>query len=94
MSHTEPEKPEYSFEMAVAIIGHHVQEYANWYAKAGMHLPKEYATNPSAWTNVLNEIAQAFDIAETKEYRDNPELEHQMKKGFELFGRYFTELWK
>lgn len=71
-----------------------ITEYVDWYAERGLYLPENFKSDPSAWTNILRKIQRAFDIALTKEYSKRDDLESEMKEGFELFGKYFIELWK
>jgi hypothetical protein len=83
-----------TFDDAVDIIGPEVSDYVDWYAERGLYLPRDYQTDPAAWTNILRKMQRAFDIASKKEYVEDESLEQEMQEGFELFGKYFYHLWR
>lgn len=50
----------------VSKIGPLVDAYTEWYAENGLALPPEYATDPSAWTEVLRKMQRAFMLLQTQ----------------------------
>jgi hypothetical protein len=71
-----------------------ITDYVNWYAERGLYLPEEYKTDPGAWTDVLRKIQRSFELAHKKDYKKDEVLKKEMQEGFELFGKYFLDLWK
>lgn len=87
-------------EVAIAELYHVVDDYCTWYVEQGLYLPPDYATDPSGWNEVINQIKRAFTLmhdysAETGELwkaKGNEEmtakLEKEVQEGFTLFGKY------
>lgn len=74
------------------------------YEEGGMSLPKDYATDPGAWTLILKKIEYSFDDMWNSEHDFNydkyklsaeklEEHYNKVQEGFELFGKYFRDLW-
>lgn len=87
-------KPTSSCEDAVNYLHSMISEYVDWYCEKGLYLPEEFRMDPATWTDILRKIQRAFDLAHTREYIGDVGLKAEMKEGFELFGKYFLELWK
>lgn len=84
-----------------------IDEYYLWYRDHGLHLPEEFATDPSSWTTILFKIHRAFAYYLNREEPNNmwkdaelsgrkdelwPIYEKDMQEGFELFGKYLLFL--
>ena len=91
-------------DATVDSLYHLIDDYSDWYDQEGLYLPPDFATRPSDWCEVLHQIRRAFKLlhdevareGELWEARENPEktkeLEEEIKKGFELFGKYLFYL--
>lgn len=81
-----------------------LKEFVKNYEERGMSLPMDFETDPAGWTLVLKKIEYAFDDMWKSENDDSYDLwrgtpekvkEHndKVQEGFELYGRYFRDLW-
>jgi hypothetical protein len=71
-----------------------LSDYVDWYCEKGLYLPKEFATDPATWTNILREIQEAFRLLHSGEYRLDEDMQNRVDEGLVLFGKYFRHLWK
>lgn len=68
-----------------------VKAYVNHEAEHGILLPEDFRTDPAAWLETLRKIEYAFDKAVNDQITCKEE-KRKIRDGFELFGRYLTEL--
>ena len=71
----------------------------------GMSLPSDFEKDPAAWLVVLGKMRYSFDQSWLNENDENHDFLHTMtdeqrmeyynkiQEGFELFGKYLTNLW-
>ena len=58
---------------------------------------EEFDIHEKQWDWVLSEMIYAFDLFRSDfqdGYPDSEETHKRMQNGFELFGKYFTHLWR
>lgn len=46
----------------VTSVFKNIDEYADWYAEAGLLLPPDFATDPTQWTEALRKMQRAFSL--------------------------------
>jgi len=71
-----------------------VIEYVDWYCENGVHLPEDFARDPSGWSQVLRYIQSVFIFIQDESFTLNKEEDEAYQKGLEYFYKYFKELWK
>lgn len=93
-------------DTAVEALYYAVDDYCTWYIEQGLYLPPGYETDPSGWSEVLNQIKRAFrllfeDMNAEGEYWDAQQgvdqekvdkLEKEIQGGLALFGKYLFYL--
>lgn len=81
-----------------------LKDFVRNYEERGMSLPMDFQTDPGAWTLVLKKIEYSFDDMWRAEFDDDYDMykmseeglkEHndKVQEGFELYGKYFRDLW-
>ena len=82
-----------------------LKEFIRYQEEKGHSLPNEFGNDPAGWLVVLKKIEFSFDYmwkddhdmdSWSKEGKTHEEVMAESKKvqeGFELFGRYFVDLW-
>lgn len=68
-----------------------ITEYCEWYCENGYHLPDEFKTDPSSWTQIVREIGEAFELIMLEDALTEDE-EKKVDKGVDYFYKYFKEL--
>lgn len=84
-----------------------LHEFVKYHAEHGRTLPPEFATDPAAWLDILGKIWYAVDdywkVDHVNGYSQeilnlSPEklMQHEkmVTEGFELFGKYFRNLYE
>lgn len=82
-------------EKIVTSIQPLMEAFLAYQTTCGSYLPPEFQTDPSAWILILEKIEEAFyihkeDIDGERQLEDE-EIEN-IKKGYELFGKYLYYL--
>ena len=79
-----------------------IKDFVQKEVESGFYLPEDFKTDPAAWLEVLRNIEYSFDEL-YKEYSGEAvslinkpqkwkERGDRIQKGFELFGKYLTDL--
>jgi hypothetical protein len=76
-------------DVAVKSLYKIIADYSDWYEYKGLHLPPDYATDPSLWTLNLQKIKRAFELLHD-EMNGEGEL-WEAKNKWKNFGEQDTE---
>jgi hypothetical protein len=55
-------KPETIRDRTVNSVYYMLKDYSDWYQEAGIVLPPDYETDPSAWNEELHKMVRAFKL--------------------------------
>lgn len=69
-----------------------VIKYSEWYSENGTHLPDDFASDPGAWTFMLQDMAAAFRMIKEDKLPANDEELGLKMRGVQYFYRYMQEL--
>jgi hypothetical protein len=81
------------------------KKYVRYEEEHGMSLPFDFSSDPAGWLIVLKKIEfsidHEWDEFQTDDYNpcekmtteEREEFNKKVQEGFELWGRYFTNLW-
>lgn len=66
--------------------------FTKWQCEHGKYTPPQYSNHPDVWLNILNKIDRAFEMANDPSYPWDDSSRAEVQEGFELFGKYLTNL--
>ena len=93
-------------EVIVDAIINPLREFVKYQKEHGYHLPKDFEISPTSWLITLEQILFAFEQKQieqkgwenkvTKNMTSEQLAENRkiVQKGFELFGKYFQDLYE
>lgn len=81
-------------DTAVKHLAEIIEDYSLWYEEHGIHLPPEYAHDPTGWTNDLQKVREAFLLLEDEDEEAIKAKEKEIVEGLTIFGKqlfYLTD---
>jgi predicted FMN-binding regulatory protein PaiB len=90
-------------DIVVGSVYEALEDYSEWYEQQGLHLPPNFATDPTAYTEALHKMVRAFELLYEEiqgegellqarcgeDAQKVEQLEKEVQEGLLLFGQNF-----